>query len=317
MTMRPLVPALVVLVLTGLVAPFIGSSAFWLDTSVLMAVYALLALSVGVSFGLCGILSVAQASFAAFGAYATAILSIHYELHPLVGLLAAIVLPVAFAYPFARLVANMSHLALAVATLLFGHMFDILLREGGDITGGYVGLSGLPPIPGPDGAVWLHLISWAVVAIVAAVLGSLYASPYGAGMRAGRNDPLRAIADGIDLGHVRSVALSLAAAIAGIGGWLYAHYISYLGPDSLGPSVSISVLLMAMVGGVSTVLGPIIGTIALTLLSTLLPGAEAAGMFYGGALLLVLILAPKGLMSLPDLLRRKQSRKPTYPGERP
>ncbi|KAB2919395.1 MAG: branched-chain amino acid ABC transporter permease [Hyphomicrobiaceae bacterium] len=302
MRRRPaLLPAATVVALAVLAAPLITGNLFWLDTSALMAVYALLALSVGVSFGLCGILSVAQASFAALGAYTTAILSTRYSLHPLVGLAAAIVLPAVFGYPFARLIAGMSHLALAVATLLFGHMLDIALREGGDFTGGYIGLSGLPPVPGPDSATWLHVASWGMVALVAALLGSLYASPYGAGMRSVRNDPMRATADGIDIGHMRGVALSVAAGIAGLGGWLYAHHVSYLGPESLGPAVSISVLLMAMVGGVSTVLGPIVGAVALTLLSTLLPGAEAAGMFYGGTLLLVLLAAPKGLTSLPAL----------------
>lgn len=307
MRLAALAPAVAVVVLAAVGGTAVSGNLFWLDTSVFMAVYALLALSVGVSFGLCGILSVAQASFAALGAYATAILTTRYGLHPLAGLAAAVMLPALFAYPFARLVTRMSHLALAVATLLFGHMFDIALREGGDFTGGYIGLSGLPPVPGPGGATSLHFTAWGLVALVAAALGSLYASPYGAGMRAVRNDPLRAIADGVDIGHVQSVALSLAAAIAGLGGWLYAHTISYLGPDSLGPSVSISVLLMAMVGGVSTVFGPIAGAVGLTLLSTFLPGAETAGMFYGGALLLVLLAAPKGLMSLTALVMPRHS----------
>lgn len=316
MKLPSLTPAAAVVVLAAVSGAFVSGNLFWLDTSVFMAVYALLALSVGVSFGLCGILSVAQASFAALGAYATAILTTRYGLHPLAGLGAAVVLPALVAYPFARLITRMSHLALAIATLLFGHMFDIALREGGDFTGGYIGLSGLPPVPVPGGATWLHFSAWGLVALVAAALGSLYASPYGAGMRAVRNDPLRATADGVDIGHVRSVALSLAAAIAGLGGWLYAHYISYLGPDSLGPSVSISVLLMAMVGGVSTVFGPIVGAVTLTLLSTFLPGAEMAGMFYGGALLFVLLAAPKGLMSLTALITPRHSPRTTRGDDR-
>jgi branched-chain amino acid transport system permease protein len=299
---RSLTPALTVALLAALAGIFVTGNLFWLDTSVLMAIYALMALSVGVSFGLCGILSVAQAAFAALGAYGTAILTTRYGAPPLAGLVVAVALPAAFAYPFARLVTNMSHLGLAMATLLFSSMFDILVREGGDLTGGYIGLSGLPPLPGPMDAGWLHGLAWGIVAL-------LYRSPYGAGLKSVRNDALRAAADGIDVAHARSTALSLSAGIAGIAGWLYAHYISYLGPESLGSSVSISVLLMAMVGGVSTVLGPILGAVVLTLLSTLLPGAESAGMFYGGALLLVLLIAPKGLMSLRDLLPARSATK--------
>lgn len=306
---RAFTPALAVAVLATFAGFVLADHLFWLDTSVLMAIYALLALSVGISFGLCGILSVAQAAFAGLGAYATAILTTRYGLPPLVGLIAAIGLPALFAYPFARLVTNMSHLGLAMATMLFGHMFDIAVREGGSFTGGYIGLSGLPGLPGPMNAVWFHALAWGIVAVVALIMGLLYQAPYGIGLKSVRTDALRASADGIDVGHARSVSLSLAAGLAGLAGWLYAHYISYLGPESLGPSMSISVLLMAMVGGVSTVFGPILGAVVLTLLSTLLPGAESAGIFYGGALLLVLLIAPKGLMSLRDLALQKSGGK--------
>jgi branched-chain amino acid transport system permease protein len=292
------VPALSVAGLAVIAGLVITGNLFWVDTSIIMAVYALIALSVGVSFGLCGILSVAQASFAALGAYTTAILCTRYGLSPWLGMAGAMIIPAAFAYPFARLVTNMSHLGLAMATMLFGQMFDIAVREGGRFTGGYIGLSGLPGLPVPYSPVWHHGLVWAIVALVALSLSLLSASPYGAALKSVRTDALRAEADGIDVALARSVALSLSAAIAGLGGWLYALYISYLAPESLGANVSISVLLMAMVGGVATVFGPILGAVVLTLLSTFLPGEESAGMFYGGALLLVLLIAPKGLMSL-------------------
>jgi len=115
-------------------------------------------------------------------------------------------------------------------------------------------------------------------------------------MRTIKIDSLRAMADGINVPHMRSVALSIAAGLAGLAGWLYAHYIAYLAPDSLDPNLSISVLLMAIAGGAATVLGPIIGAAVLTVVSSLLPGGEATGMLYGGVLLLVLLLAPKGLL---------------------
>lgn len=293
-------PALSILGLALIAGLVVTGNLFWVDTSILMAIYALLALSVGVSFGQCGILSVAQAAFAALGAYATAILTTRFGASPWLGLAAAMILPAAFAYPFARLVTNMSHLGLAMATMLFGHMFDIAVREGGPFTGGYIGISGLQPLPVPYAPVWHHALVWGIVALVVLSLSLLQASPYGAALKSVRTDALRAEADGIDVAHARSVALSLSAAIAGLGGWLYAHYISYLAPESLGASISISVLLMAMVGGVATIFGPVLGAVVLTLLSTLLPGAESAGMFYGGALLLVLLIAPKGLMSLRD-----------------
>jgi branched-chain amino acid transport system permease protein len=98
--------------------------------------------------------------------------------------------------------------------------------------------------------------------------------------------------------HARSVALSLGAAIAGMAGWLYAHHITYIGPDSLGPSTSLSVLLMAVVGGAQTILGPVVGAAALTLVYKFLPSQETVGLFYGTILILCLLAAPKGLLGM-------------------
>lgn len=307
MSMQGLKPAGVLALMVALATFFIADDAFWIDTSIIIAIYSIIALSVGVSFGMVGILSVAQASFAAMGAYATAILTSRYGVHPYFGLLAAVALPALFAYPFARLLTRMSPLILAVATLLFGHILDHLLRDGGDFTGGYIGISGIPPLPFVNDLLQTHVFAWAVVVVVVLLYGSLHASSYGASMRTIKIDVLRAQADGINVPHMRSVAMSIAAGLAGLGGWLYAHYIAYLAPDSLDPNLSISVLLMAMAGGVSMVLGPVIGAIVLTVASTLLPGGEATGMFYGGVLLAVLLLAPKGLLHIFSPVLRKQA----------
>lgn len=132
----------------------------WLDTYTIIGIYALLALSVGLSYGQAGILSVAQAAFASIGAYATAILTARYNLSPAVGLLAAVVVPALVAYPLARVVTGLSPLALAIATLVFGQAIDVGLRQGGDFTGGYIGLSGIPAVPYFSSAGTFALLTW-------------------------------------------------------------------------------------------------------------------------------------------------------------
>jgi branched-chain amino acid transport system permease protein len=275
-----------------------------LDTSVVIAIYSLLALSVGITYGAAGILSVAQASFAALGAYITAILSIRSGLSPWLCGAIAIVLPAAFAYPFARLVTRLSPLALAIATLMFGYAFDIALREGGDLTGGYIGISGIPGIPLVGTSIRFHVLAWSVVALTVLGYKNLLDSNYGAALRTIRHDALRAAADGVSVDHMRSVALSLGAGVAGAGGWLYAHYITYIGPDSLNPAMSLSVLLMAVIGGSRSVLGPVVGAAALTLIFKLIPSQETVGMFYGAALILCLLIAPNGIMGVRWFARR-------------
>lgn len=267
-----------------------------LDTAIVIAIYSMLALSVGLSYGQVGILSVAQAAFASIGAYATAILTTRYQVPFAAGLLAAIILPAIVAYPLARIVTRLNPLALAITTLVFGQALDIVLRQGGDFTGGYIGLSGIPPLPFASSAANFYFVAWGAVIVVVFLYENLKETSFGRALVTIRSDPLRAVADGVDVAHLRSLMLALSASVAGAGGLLYAHYISYLGPDSLGPSVSLSILLMAVVGGVQTILGPIAGATLLTVIYSFLPSAELQGMFYGGALILALIIAPTGIL---------------------
>jgi branched-chain amino acid transport system permease protein len=84
-----------------------------------------------------------------------------------------------------------------------------------------------------------------------------------------------------------------------------------MSPQSLDTYVSISALLMAVVGGAGYILGPVLGTFLLNLLGKLLPAQEAQGLFYGGALILILIIAPEGLLGWIERLRdRIAARKP-------
>ncbi|WP_340108000.1 branched-chain amino acid ABC transporter permease [Pikeienuella sp. HZG-20] len=297
-------PALCLLVAVAIFTAALGSSKIWLDTSIVIAIYSLMAISVGVSYGQAGILSVAQAAFASIGAYATAIVTARYGLPSILGLALALTLPALVAYPLARVVTRLSPLALAIATLVFGQAFDIALREGGDFTGGYIGISGVPPMSFASSLFSFHVLSWGVVILVVVLLGNLMNSGFGRATATVRADSFRAVADGVDVAHIRSAVLALSASIAGLGGWLYAHHISYIGPDSLGPAMSLSVLLMAVVGGARSILGPVLGATLLTLIFELIPAQEVQGMFYGGALIIVLILTPNGLFGLFEMARR-------------
>lgn len=308
-------PALILLCILLIVTVLIRTHTVWLDTSVVIAIYSLMALSVGVSYGQAGILSVAQAAFASIGAYATAIVTARYDMPALVGLVLALALPALVAYPLARLVTRLSPLALAIATLVFGQAVDIAMREGGDFTGGYIGLSGIPALPFASGLLQYHFLSWGLVLVVVVLISNLVDSPFGRATSTLRADTFRAVADGVDVPHIRSTVLALSASIAGLGGWLYAHHIAYIGPDSLSPAVSLSVLLMAVVGGAQTVLGPIVGAALLTLIFQFIPGQEVQGVFYGGALIAVLVLTPNGLLGLRQVLRDSFTSRRRQPAE--
>lgn len=104
---------------------------FWLDNSVMIGIFSLLALSVGLSYGQAGILSMATAAFASIGAFGTAILGTRYGISPWFGLGFAVLAPMLLAYPLARVLTRLSPLPLSIATFLVSGLVETAIREGG------------------------------------------------------------------------------------------------------------------------------------------------------------------------------------------
>jgi branched-chain amino acid transport system permease protein len=288
----------IIFAVAGVVCAIVPMKAVWLDTSVLTGILSLISLSAGLSYGQAGILSMAQGSFAALGAYATAISSTRFGLPPYVGLALALALPALLAWAIARLVTRMVPLATALATLALGTLIEIVARSWDSLTGGYVGISGVPPIRSLENPAAFNLLVWGFVCVAVLLYENLMHSAYGRALNTIRHDRTRAIADGVAVAPLLSAMLALSAAMAGAAGWLYIHYITYLSPQSLDTQTSISALLMAVIGGADYILGPVLGTLLLDMLAKLLPAQEAQGLFYGGALILILLVARDGLLGL-------------------
>lgn len=316
-TLERLRPALILLVIIALITPLIAGKPFWLDNSILIAVFSLMALSVGMSYGQAGILSVATAAFASMGAYATSIVTTRYGLSPLVGLFLAVTLPMLLGYPVARAITRLSPMPLSIATLLLSMVLEIGIRESGDFTGGYVGLSGIPKFYFAPSLEAMHVLSWAIVICTIALYANLTSSAIGRAVKTARHDPLRAVADGVDVPRLLASYFALSAAVAGIAGWLYAHHLAYMGPDSLTIHVSIKTLLMAVIGGAQTFLGPVVGAAFLSLITLYLPASGAQGMIFGTTLVLVLLVAPGGILGTDWrklLFRSKKNNAPSDDG---
>lgn len=296
-TMRGETGSLWVLVLlVALTTPLIMGNPGHLDTSVTMATFAIIAVSLGLCYGLGGMLSFAQATFASLGAYATAIVTTRLELPPFIGLIFAIALPMLLAYAMARLIVRLSPLALALATLAFSQLVQLVLNEGGDLTGGYIGMSGIPDIPFLPNLLSRHLFGWLLVLIVLAIYIRIRSSNQGRALRTISTDATLAASLGIKVTPRLSAAFALAGGIAGLGGWYYAHMRSYLAPSSLSLDLSFMIAIAVIVGGRRTLLGPVFGTVLVVLLRDSVPGSEVHGMFYGAGLIIALLLFPEGVL---------------------
>ena len=291
----------------------IAHDTVWVDAAVLIGIQGLIALSVGLCYGQGGLLSLAQAPFAAIGAYTTAIITLKFGWSPALGLLLAILLPSIIAFIFAKLIIGLDHLPVALATLAFGAIVEIVIRNWEDVTGGYVGLAGIPPLPSLETPLSYLILVWGTVVATVLLYENLMSSPYGRALHTIRHDRARALADGVPVASVLSNMFAVSAAISGVAGWLYAHYLSFIGPGDLGTSLSISVLLMAVVGGAAEICGPLVGAIILTILARILPGQEFQNFFYGASLIVVLVVARQGVLGLilPFLRGLLFRRKPT------
>lgn len=297
-TYRHLPTIAVAVVAAACLGIFSGNSTM-LDTMILSGIFSVMAVSLGMCFGQGGIMSLGQAAFAAIGAYASAILTSRHDLPVLVGLVVAVLLPAIIAYPFALLTVRLSHLALALATLFLGEIVVVLLSEGGELTGGHIGLGGIPTLTSDP--VIYAAITWVFVVVAVMMYANLVRTAAGRALNTLRNDRMRSQADG-DRGPRRiAMVFALAAGMCGAAGWLYAHYLTYLAPESLSPMVSITLLLMVIVGGFRYVLGPVVGAVALTLMVDHLPD-EIEGVLFGATLIVVLLIAPHGLLGFAQTL---------------
>lgn len=289
--------AFVLVMLLGLVRPSLHTTMFTIG------LYALIAVPLGLIYGQGGTISIAQGSFAALGAYTSAILTTRYGVPPALSVIPAILLPAIVAFVIARPILRLPELSLALVTLSLGTVIAVGLQRGGDFTGSYVGLSGAPPLPlvGKD-PVLVAIALWSVLLLVVVLYSHFVHSARGRALNAVRVDRLLAEAMGVNVPLYLATLFAVAAGVAGLAGWFYVHFIGYIAPDSLSVETSAHILFMVVLGGRRSVLGPILGAAFFTFANDFLPGAQTHGLFFGTILVLILLASPDGILS-PQALR--------------
>lgn len=269
-------------------------------TAITVGLYALLGVPLGLIYGCGGVLSLAQAAFAAIGGYASALLFSHYRLPPEATLLPAIIAPALFAYVVSRPILRLPEMSMALATLALGLLVEVVFSSSGKITGGYEGVTGLPPIPiVGNSRIGVLLLVWSAVIICVYCYDAFRASARGRALIAIHVDRLLAESVGIPVARELSLLFAITAGISGFVGWLYAHYLGYIGPGSLNVHLSANLLFMVVVGGRKYSLGPVLGAAFFVFAGDWLPAsAQVHGMVFGALIVLVLLLVPEGLLSL-------------------
>jgi branched-chain amino acid transport system permease protein len=294
-----------------------------------LAVFTLLGFAATVTVGLsllmgyAGQVSLGQASFYAIGAYTAGLMSVH-GLPTLLGLLAAPLVAAASAAVVGVSLLRLRGHYLAFATLAMQLILLSLLARG-EWAGGAIGLQGIPrlSIGGQevkDDLAYAYL-SWAVLGLAVLVTANVITSRAGRGLRALATSETAAAASGVPVGRYRLAVFALSAAFAGLAGGVYAFYLGYLSPGSFPILLSIEYVVMAVVGGLGTVVGPVIGaTVIILLIQVLTTIATQPGMpsyapsvlsyaVYALVLILVVLFLPRGIVpAAHDLRSRLTSR---------
>jgi len=276
--------------------PWLLSSGYWRGILVICAMNVLLALALNLVMGYTGQLNLGQSAFYAIGAYVSTLLvrSLHWNFW--VASLAAVVAAGFLGLALAAFAARLRGHYLAIASLGFAVITYQVLVNWESVTEGVRGLYGIaPPV---RGTVALFYLVAGIALVVYALMDNLVRSPVGDTLRAIREDEVSAASLGVNGAIWKAFAFGVGAAIAGLAGCFYPGFVGTLVPDAFNIVESFTMLAMVIVGGMGTMIGPVIGAVVLTFLPELLRGfGELRLMIYGVALTLVVLFLPGGIAS--------------------
>ena len=253
-----------------------------------IGINALLALSIWLTLS-CGLLAMANAAFMGIGAYTASILTMNYGTPFPVALAGGIAAPTLVALLMGGPTLRLSGVYLAMATLGFGEVVRVLILNADALTGGALGLNGIPQLT----QAW-HVVAALVMTLL--ILWRLRRSRIGRAFEAIKEDTVAASLMGIAVNAHKLLAFALGAGIAGLAGALNAHLTFFIGPSEFGFDRGVDILTMAILGGTSALTGPVLGALIVTLLPELLRNfRDFRTMMNGAILVLIVLFLPKGL----------------------
>lgn len=275
----------------------------------LIAIYAILAVTLNFIMGYAGIYSLAHAVFFGLGAYTSAWVAQH--VHPSVFL----------TFPAAMIVAGSLSLLLALPALrVRGEYFVAaslglqvlavtIFSEWKSFTGGIGGVLAIPPANVFGIEVYkpaaFAILSVATLAVIVVLINLMVHSSFGRNLRAIHDSESAAASFGKNVPMIKTISVMFSAALAAVAGALYASYLSFINVESFTLDTSVLVMAMVIIGGTGTVAGPVVGAALLMLLPSLiswfdfLPQTEIGALqqiIYGLGMTLLMIFRPGGIV---------------------
>ena len=285
--------------------------AYLVSIGIVVLIYALLAIGLNLQYGETGFINFGHVAFFAIGAYASALLSLKgvplWLSFPSAAVLAALA-----AIPLGMAALRLREDYLAIVTLGFSETTRLVIQQEEWLTRGVQGLPGVPALFASAGTGARNLMQLAalLVAVLLAVLAIrlLQKSAFGRLLRAIRDNEAAVAALGKDPAGYKIRVFMLGAALAGIAGAFYAHFVTFITPEQFVPLVTFYVWMSIILGGVGSLRGALVGTLVLVVflegsrfLRDLVPGIAEAQMAHvrlavvGLALILCMLYRPQGI----------------------
>lgn len=302
------------LIVSGLALAAATAPAFMTEFQLIQMNYigmgALIALGLVMLTGVAGVMSFGQQVFAGIAAYATAVLTLQYGASAWTGLIAGLFIVALVSVFLGLITLRLSGHFMPIATLSWGLAIYFVFGNL-DVLGKHTGLSNVPPISIGDIALnrpgLAYYLIWIVLIALLVACSNLLDSRSGRAIRALRARAAMAESFGVNVAQMKLAVFVLAALLAALSGWFYAHVMGFVSPTAFNVQAGIDYLFMAVLGGAASVWGALAGAGILTVVKIHLAGWMPAGagtsgnfeiVVLGLLFLLVLHRAPRGLTPL-------------------
>jgi len=289
------------LLLGAVLFPLVVDNPYLVSVAVTAFVTAIAVYGLDVLLGYTGQLSLAHAGFFGIGGYTAGILMADHGVSFWLALPAAIALTSALGYLIGLAALRTREDYFAIFTLAVGVMIVIVIERWESLTGGTDGLIGIPPPSGIgplsfDSLTAQYYLVLFFLLLTIYVVWSLVQSLVGREFLAVRDSEELARAVGIDAGRTHQISFVISAALAGLGGVLYAVFLGYIGPAMGDVQMTFMMLVYLLVGGVASLSGPLVGTLlVMGLMQFLQAFQQYQMMVLGPILVIVVIFFPDGL----------------------